>query len=483
MEGFREKTVSGVAWSVASQAGRQVAVFLSSVALARLLTPADFGLIAIAVVFSNFTFLLSEQGFSFALIQMKDAREEHLSSTFWMNMAVGAVLAAAFALAAPLAARAYSLPGLVPVMRTLAVTFAVFPLGMTHKVVMTRELEFRKIAAVEIGAAWAGGALAVVLAWKGAGVYSIAAQHVVETAIAAAAPWALCAWRPRALFLWTAIRELAGFSSRAFASSMANYWVRNVDNLLIGYFLGPVPLGLYSRAYAIMLFPMSRVTWVFSRVLVRSFSIIREEPARVRSLFLKVSRATALVVFPMMLGVVASADAFVAVVFGPQWGDMVPILRVLAIVGMVQAVISLVGSLFLSHDRLDAGLRVSLVVQTLEVAGIVAGLYWGALGVAIGYALASLAARPFYCLAGVRVIGLGGREFFGSLAGVLACSAAMAACAAAVGAALPRGLPATAVLGAQVAAGTAVYWALLHGLGVRGYREALDLARERLRAA
>lgn len=479
MKDLREKTVSGVAWTGIGQAGRQVIILIANVIMSRLLTPRDFGLMATAVIFSNFAFIISEQGLLVALVQRKEVSEEHLSSTFWFNAAVGVALAAVFTALAPVLARVYGEPNLAPVMRIISAMFVIYPVGMVHKALLTRRLEFRAVALSEMASAWFGGVAGVLFAWFGHGVFSVAYQFVIEFVAGAAVLWVLCEWRPRALLRWRALKELNDFSVPLFINNVLSYWVRNVDNLLIGLVLGTYPLGLYSRAYAVMLFPLSRLSWMFSRVMTRSFALIQDDAPRVRGIFLKMTRVVALATFPMMLGVAASAPAFVACVFGPQWGAMVPTLRVLALVGMIQSVTALLSNLYLSRGRTDLNLRVSLPIQALQVAGIVIGLKWGIYGVACGYALASLATAPLDCYFGGGLIGLSVGEFFSNLAGLFACAAAMAAAVAGLGRVLPESVPMPIRFALQVALGAAVYGGLLHSFTLSGYRDLMALARER----
>jgi PST family polysaccharide transporter len=353
---------------------------------------------------------------------------------------------------------------------------------MVHKALLSRKLEFRAIAMLEAGSAWAAGATAVGLALAGAGVFSIAAQFIVELLIAAAAAWFLCDWRPRLIFHLKAIRDMSNFSLNLLGESLLGYWTRNIDNLLVGYYLGAFQLGLYSRAYAVMLFPLSRVTWVFGRVMMRSFAIIKGDRPRVRALFLKMTRVIALITLPMMLGVAATARPFVACVFGSQWDGMVPVLRLLAFVGMVQSVTSVIHSLYLSHDKTALAFRVSLVSQTLRVIGIVAGLRYGIIGVAAGYALACSVSDPLDCYFGIGIIGLSLRDFAVNLKGLLASAATMALVVALVELRLSSYLGAWPRFTLEVALGAALYWGLLHVFHVEGYAEFTALIRERLRA-
>lgn len=480
MKNFRERTLSGALWSVTSQTGRQAILLLSNIVLARLLTPRDFGLTATVLIFVNFSIILAEQGFGAALIQRKEVTEEHLSSIFWVNLALGLGFTALFLAAAPLIAALFHEDALIPLTRAIACIFAINSLGMVQATMLTRGLAFKSLAKAEIAAGWLGGAAAIVLAWRGWGPMSIAIQAVVTSVVSVFVLWMVGGWRPRAIFRWSAVRELAAFSSNSFIGNITNYWVRNVDNVLVSFFLGQGPLGVYTRAYSVMLFPLSRVSRVLSRVMFPSLALIQDDLPRVRGVFLKMTRVIALVTFPLMIGVASTAENFTAVVFGPQWGEMVPILRILAIVGMVQSVTTLTVNLYLACNQTGLRLRVILPIQALQVLGIVVGLKWGILGVSIGYAAASLAAAPVECYYAGRLVGLSLSDFAASLRGVFFCAAAMGLAVAGLDAALPAGFSPFAAFGLQVLAGAVVYAGLLHAFTVEGYDELRALVRDRL---
>lgn len=478
MKSFRERTLSGALWSVTSQAGRQAVLLVSNLVLARLLTPQDFGLVATVLIFVNFAIILAEQGFGDALIQRPEISEEHLSSIHWLNVAVGAAFTAAFIAGAPLIARVFREPALIPLTRAAAWIFAINSFGMVRSNLLTRHLSFKTLAKVEISAAWAGALAAVALAWRGWGAMSIAVQAIVSSVVTVLALRGLSDWRPRLTFRRSAVADLFGFSSASVAGSVTTYWVRNIDNVLVGYVLGQGPLGVYTRAYSVMLFPLSRVSRVLSRVMFPSLSIIQDDRPRIRGLFLRMTRVIALVTFPIMLGVAASARAFVGVVFGPQWGEMVPVLRILAVVGMVQSVTTLLVNIYMSQNRTGLRLRVILPIQAAQVLGIVIGLKWGILGVAGGYAIASLATAPVECYYAGILIGMSLTDFLSNLSGVFLCAAASALAAAAAGALAPAEAPVLAVFALQAAAGGTVYALLLHAFSVKSFGELLALIDE-----
>jgi PST family polysaccharide transporter len=478
MKSFRERTLSGALWSVTSQGGRQAIMLVSNLVLARLLTPHDFGLVATVLIFVNFAIILAEQGFGAALIQRKDVTEEHLSTIHWVNVALGGAFTALLFFGAPVIARIFDEEALIPLTRAMSWIFAINSLGMVHTTLLTRELSFRSLAKVEVASAWFGGAASIYLAWRGWGPMSIAVQSIVAAVVGVLVLRSVSEWRPRVLFRWSAVRDLAEFSVNSFIGSVTHYWVRNVDNVLVGYVLGQGPLGVYTRAYSVMLFPLSRVSRVLSRVMFPSLSMIQGDRPLIRRMFLKMTRAIALVTFPVMLGVAASAGNFTAVVFGPQWGEMVPILRILAVVGMVQSVTALIGNIYMSQNETGLRLRVILPIQAAQVLGIVLGLKWGILGVSIGYAVATLATAPVECYYAGILIGMSVSEFVSNLRAVFFCSAASALAVAGLGALLPPGTSVFAGFGLQVLAGAAVYTALLHAFSVKSYGEMLGVVRD-----
>jgi PST family polysaccharide transporter len=428
----------------------------------------------------NFAVVLAEQGFGAALIQKAEIGERHRSSIWWVNVGLGCAMSALFLAGAPLIGRLYGEPALVPLMRVISLLFIVNSFGMTHAALLSRELKFELLARAETAGAWIGALSAIGLAFAGAGPWAIVAQSVVTAAAGSFFLWRLNPWRPKPVFDVTAVRDLAGFSTHLVVTDSATYWVRNVDNVLIGLLLGQRPLGVYTRAYAVMLFPLNRITRILQRVMLPSFSLIQTDPARVASLFQRMTRVVALATFPLMLGVLACAGDFTATLFGPQWGEMVPILRVLVGVGMIQSVTGMLGSLYVSQGRADLRMKVQIPLHAIEVAGIVVGLHWGVLGVAIGYASASLITAPVTVYFAAGLVKISVAEWLSNLAGIFACAAASALTAGALAARLPGPWPAFVRLAVEVAAALLVYWSALKLFSVKGYEDFVDQVSRRV---
>ncbi|MEQ1917814.1 MAG: MOP flippase family protein [Elusimicrobiota bacterium] len=470
MKNFREKTLLGASWKVIGQIGSQAIQLTVAIILAHLLTPRDFGLAAMVIILTNFGSIVASFGRA-AVIQKAEVSQELLSSMFWINVLVGMVLTSLLAASAPMVATAYKEPQLLWLTIAFSSTFLINSLNITQNALLQREIDFRTFAIMDITTEAVAGACGVAAAYMGCGVWSLVLQSVLTSMLRAVILWRQSKWRPDLSFQWRAVRVIMDFSIHTFLADAMQYWVRNVDNLLIGLFLGSGPLGIYTRAYAVMLVPINRVARVLSDVMFASFSRIQDNREYVKRVFLKMTRAVALVTFPMMLGVMAVARHFVHSLFGPQWSGMVPVLEVLCVIGLIQSVMMFMRNIYLTQGKASLYLRVEFPLQLLQILGIVAGLKWGIMGVAVGYAAASIfVAYPSLYFAG-RMIGLGSWEYVKNLFGVLGCAAAMAVSLRGLVHVLPHGIASPAALAIEVFLGVLIYCALLHVLRIEAYED------------
>lgn len=477
---LRNKTVRSIGWSVASQLGTQAIALATTIFLARLLSPNEFGLMAMVTVITSFAGIFAEMGFSAALVQKPTIHPEQLSSVFWLNTGIGLFLTLAFIVGAPLIGHFYGEPVLVPLTIFVSTNFIIGSLTIVQKTLMVKTLNFRALSIVDITAASIAGVVAIVLAYAGAGVWSLAIQTVLTSIVATVLFWQLGRWRPTLVFHWASIKGLMGFSLNLLGSQLLNYWVRNLDYLLIGRFYGTQPLGIYKNAYTIMLFPLTNVSRVISRVMFPSLSIIQSDKARVKNVFLRATRAIALITFPMMTGLFVVAEPFILTFFGPQWYDMIPIIQVFCFVGLIQSIGTLNGNLYLSQGRADLQFRVGIVVHLVAMAGIVIGLPWGALGVAVGYSIASLVnSYPSLYFAG-KLVDLTYWQVWGKLMGILGCALGMAIAVWGLGLLLPMSWTTWIRLGCLVLFGLLVYSMLIQVFRLQAWVETRQLILEQV---
>jgi len=472
---YRQRVISALKWNVSGQFGVQAIRFVLVIILARLLSPHEFGLMAMLTVITQFLVLNSDLGFEQALIHRREITEAHRSSVFWLMILVGLVLGVALVAGASWIAKFYGVDGLTALTRLVAAVFVLRALGVVPRALVARQLDFRIVAARRCAAVALGGVCAVGLAWRGFGVTSLAVELLVTTAAESLLLLVACGWRPRFEFAGAAVRDLLGFSVYRPAARTLSYWAQHIDKLLIGRFLGSGPLGLYGRAYNLARLPVLFVSRAIVNVMFASLASIQDDHRRVRRVYLRTIGAVALATVPMCLGLSVTAEPLVIGVLGPQWRAAVPILRLLALAAAVQSITTLASSLYLSQGRADLQFRLTALQRLSTIAAIFIGLRWGVLGIATALVLVSLInALPTLYFAG-RLIGLPLAAVLAETAPVLIAAAIMTAAVAAVDAWTSHGLPPLTLLSVEVLTGALVYWVALLILRARAYFDVLGL--------
>jgi O-antigen/teichoic acid export membrane protein len=394
------RTVRGIGWSATSQLAQLLMSILISAILARLLTPSDFGLIAMVVVFSNFVAIFSNFGLTSAIVQKKEISDETLSSTFWINVGLGALLTIAMAASAPLIAAFYSQPRLTPLVVFIATTFFIASFGNVQSALLTKRMNFKALAVIGICAIGISGPIAIFLAFSGYGVWSLAWYTVLSAFVTVVFTWIYARWVPHFLFGLQHVKGLLGFGANLTGFGFVNYFTLNMDNLLVGRFLGSAPLGFYNLAYNLLVFPTSNISNVVGRVMFPALSTIQHDKQLVRDAYVTANRYIAAVSFPLMIWVLVMAPQLIRVVYGPKWISVIPLVQIFALAGIEQSIGTNVGWIFLSQGRTDVLFKVGVFTTVMVVISFVVGLRGGVEGVVIAYTVAIyLAAYPVFAIA------------------------------------------------------------------------------------
>jgi O-antigen/teichoic acid export membrane protein len=402
---YRGRAVRALTWNVAGRFAVQGVRFGFGVALARMLSPGDFGLLAMVTLLLQFGKSLADLGFGDALVQKRDLTERHRSAVFWTGLVTAIGLTAATWVLAPAIAAFYEVAELAPLARVLAPLFLLGAVEIVPRAIVERRLDFRRVVQVECAAAVLAGGVAVALAWRGAGVTSLVVQLLLATALESAFFLAASGWRPRWTWSASALGDLVGFGTNRVMTRTFGYWSRHVDELLVGKLIGVTALGLYTRAFNLIQVPVVYVSRAAARALFPSLAEIQDDAARVRRTHLRTTAAVALATVPMCFGLAALAEPVVLGLFGAQWRDMIPLVRILSVAALAQSITGLSASLFLSQGRPDLHLRVTLLQSGSTIVAVLVGRAWGVAGVALGFSLAAaLVAVPTLHLAG-RLVG------------------------------------------------------------------------------
>jgi PST family polysaccharide transporter len=378
---------------VGVQAVKFVITMASTVVLARLLGPNDYGLVGMVVVITGFITLFRSMGLSTATMQQAEINYGQISTLFWINVAAGALITILCVAMAPAVAWFYGEPRLTWITIAFSVTFLIGGLGVQHEALLKRGMRFVELAAIDMISMLGGIAVALVLAWKGARYWALVYNQVVMTFLYVAGAWVTCRWLPGLPVRYAGVRRMLAFGRNFTGYTIVNYFARNADNLLIGRYWGGEQLGLYSKAYQLLLLPLDQINVPIDSVAMPSLSRLLADPKRYRLAYLRILEKVAMLTMPWVAFMMATSDWLVAVVLGQQWHESARIFTLLGIIGLLEPVGSTMGWLFISQGRTKQYFKWGIINSAITVSSIVAGLPWGAVGVAASYSVVGVCIR------------------------------------------------------------------------------------------
>ncbi|HJT26334.1 MAG TPA: lipopolysaccharide biosynthesis protein [Pyrinomonadaceae bacterium] len=365
----------------------------SAVVLARLLTPQDYGLIAMVAVVTNFSYPFRNLGLSAATIQKPVIDNRQVSNLFWVNVGLSVAIMLLTMAFAPVVAWFYGEPRLIWITVAIAAGFIFSGLAIQHEALLKRQMRFFGLAASELGSMLAGTIAAIALAWWGVGVWALVGANLVTAFTFMTGVWIAYRWRPALPARNSGVRSMLKFGRNLTGNNVLNYLSRNIDNLLIGRVWGPRQLGLYARAYQLLLLPLDQLCAPIDGVAITALSRLTDDPERYRAAYLRMLEKLAMVTMPAMALMIGTSDWIVRVMLGPQWIETGKIFAILGILGLIEPISNTMGWLLISQGRTHHVLQWGVIDAVLSIASILVGLPWGAIGVATSYALTGVCLR------------------------------------------------------------------------------------------
>jgi teichuronic acid exporter len=378
METLTGRTARAVRWRFAGTVVSAAFQFGVGVLLARLLPPADFGLVALASIVLGVLRPLSDLGVSTALIRKPELTDGHVRTAFTLSVLLGFGIAAALATGAPLGAIIVGDAHVTPILQVLAAALAFRSVGVVAEALLARRLEFKQIFFIESGTSLVGyGGVAVALAYSGYGVWSLVWGSVVQAVLMSCAQLLVVRHSIRPRLRATEAGHLLQVGIGASLGSWVNYLALNGDNFVVGRWIGAASLGLYGRAYALMNLPFACASGAISGVLLPAFAQVQEEPARLRRGFLLATQLTAIVAAPSMATLAVAAPHLVPVLYGDAWVGVVAPLQILCVAGYFRALYHLGGIVLRSVGRVYRELFLQVVYAILVIGGSVGAARYG----------------------------------------------------------------------------------------------------------
>ena len=389
-ESLKKKTVKGVAWTSLDQVATLGFSFVIGVILARLLSPSDYGLLAMIAIFNAIAFAFINSGFGNALIRKPDLTEDDNSTAFYFNVVAGVVMTGVIWLIAPLAATFYDKPILTQLLRVEGFLLIISSLTIVQNTQLSRALNFKAKMIINIASQVIAGVVAIYAAYHGFGVWSLVIQHFANSIIRLILLWIISPWRPRGKWNKASFRYLWGFGSKMLASGLLDTIYTNIYPIVIGKLYSAADLGQYKRARDFASIPSAGLTGVIQQVTFPVLSQIQEEIDRLASSYRRMLRFTVFLVFPMMIGMAVLAHPLVISLLTDKWAQCVPYLQVVCFSFMWYPVHAINLTLLQVKGRSDLFLRLEIIKKVIITIAIIISVPYGIMGICIGSVCSSI---------------------------------------------------------------------------------------------
>lgn len=422
---LRQKVISGTIWSAIDKWGAQLVSTSIFLLLARFLGAEAFGLVALANVFLAFMQIFLDQGFAQAIIQREVLEPEHLDTAFWTSVLMGLFFLLAVSAGAGWVATFYNEPTLAPVIRWMSVSFLFGGLSSVQAAILKREMRFKAFAIRSSTATITCGIAGIGAAIAGLGLWSLVIKEIVFGLTGAIALWRVSDWRPRFKFSSAHFKDLFSYGINIIGLNILNFFNLRADDMLIGYFLGPIALGYYSVAYRLLLIMIKLLTNVTNQVALPMFSRMQDDPDRLRRSFYKVTQYTSLIAFPTFIAMAILAPEFVNVLFGEAWMPSVPVMRILAFSGILQSVYQFNGTILLSTGKPAWRLGLQGLDVVCNIAAFLCLVNWGIVAVATGFVVGGYVRSPLSLLLVKKIIHIDVAQYLSRFLPAMTASAAM----------------------------------------------------------
>jgi lipopolysaccharide exporter len=412
-----QRLAGATRWTAGATAFNQVLRLGTSLVLARLLTPADFGVVAVGLVVVVFLDQLRDLGTGAAVIQRSSLSNSLINSIFWLNVAVGVLLGGFLVLCAGPVAYLLGQPSAVGVLRMFGLITVVSSVGQVHQALLRRELRFGELAQVLVFGAVGATIVSIALALSGLGPWSIVLGTLTGSVISTLLSWYRQPWRPSGFGRLADLRSVSRFSSNLVVANLIWFVAEGqADKIIISRVLGLDALGTYSLAQRSVTYPQGSVRGTVGQVLDTALARSADNNEAQGRLFTRASGAVALLLFPATVGLACIAQPLVPIVIGDGWPDFALLVAIMAPAGAIHVVSGLSYRVFTARGLAHWTMRLAAVQAVVFVTAFLVGVRWGVVGVTVGYAVGALLMDPVVTSIVCRLIGLRYRAYLRSLA-------------------------------------------------------------------
>jgi PST family polysaccharide transporter len=484
LEGLRQRSLQGGVVTLCSQALKFFLQTGSTMIMARLLTPADFGVVAMVSSLLGFVNLLKDFGLTTATIQKASLSHEELSGIFWINLVSSLGLMVVLVICSPFVAAFYG----EPTTRNIAMAFGVLAvlnsLGAQHSSLLLRQMRFGAIAACDLSAMMVGIIFGVTAAWCGLQFWALVLAQAANAISGTIFLWWRSGWRPGKPRRITGLFQIVKFGGSLTIADFLAYANHNLDNILLGKYFGDISVGIYSKAQGLLNRPLEQVLPPAMRVALPMFSRLVDNPSKFKKAALQLTEIVCFGGCMLTMLVIPTADWFVDFLLGAQWGQAVPVFQLLSVFGLIEPLSWLLGTIIVASGRPEVMIKWRAVTMVVVFLSFIAGLPWGILGVAAGYAFSGIITRTWLIFFLGNRIGISGWQFLSTCAPFVVLAGSVALALAGLRSVWEPGHPITGLV-AYISLGTIAYLGCLGIIpkGRRFFRDLIGFGKETLQDA
>ncbi|MDR1156598.1 MAG: lipopolysaccharide biosynthesis protein [Bacteroidales bacterium] len=391
MSSLKQKTLAGLSWSFADNFASQGIAFTVQVILARLIDPEEFGVVTMIAIFIALSITFIDSGFGQALIRKKNCTQADYSTVFFFNLAIGIVLYILLYFSAPLVADFFNEPRVSPILRVAGLVLIINAASVIQLTLLIKNIDFKTKTKISLSAELLSGGIAIVMAFRGFGIWSLVARSVLVPLFTAVFIWLSGKWHPAWIFSIKSFKELFGFGYKLLLSTLINTASRNIYSLIIGKFFSAATLGFYGRAEQFNNIFSSTLTTNIQRVSYPVLASIQDDPEKLKKGYRKLIKSTMMVAFSLMLGLAAVAEPLITVLIGEQWLPCVPYLQLMCFASMLYPLHAMNLNAITVKGRSDLFLKLEIIKQIIDVPLILIGIFLGVEALLIGSIVMSFA--------------------------------------------------------------------------------------------
>jgi len=422
-----QKVISGFAWEGSTKFVVQLFTWATTIIVARILVPEDYGVVAISGVFTGILLIITDMGFMAALINMKEVERDDFDSVFWLNILLSAVLFTLIYFLAPLIGQIYGSEILVDIIRVSALVLPLGSLKIVPLAIALRNMDYKYRALVEMAGQFAMATSSIILATMGYGVWTLVYAVIIGQIVVVAAYLPLLKSFPRLVINVARIKEIASYGLYLMGSEILGFLTKRADVMIIGLFLTDKQVGFYSMGFHLATLPLDKIGSIFNSVAFPAVSRIKENTAFAKSLFLNMHKYLLLVTYPILVGFALVAEDLVLLLLTEKWMPLVPVLQALCILNLLRISGMIMPFIMAGLGHPKAVFQFNTLGSIVLPVAFLVGAQYGLSGVLLSWFLAYPIMYYFLLTLLSRKLNMSNTEFFKSGISALVCTAIMAA--------------------------------------------------------